>query len=59
MALRCLGNPGRINHTLTFKREKRTADALLPLQLQDYIDYVKSTKYTGDKGIEKTISDLG
>ncbi|OZI86669.1 hypothetical protein CFN58_10070, partial [Pseudomonas avellanae] len=47
------------DHTLTFKREKRTADALLPLQLQDYIDYVKSTKYTGDKGIEKTISDLG
>ncbi|OOW70104.1 hypothetical protein Xmlh_10695 [Xanthomonas axonopodis pv. melhusii] len=47
------------DHTLTFKRENRTADALLPLQLQDYIDYVKSTKYTGDKGIEKTISDLG
>ncbi|MCC8537115.1 hypothetical protein ACDH70_03855 [Xanthomonas axonopodis pv. poinsettiicola] len=50
-------------HTLRFKSTKfkgttQAAPPLLPLQLQDYIDYVQSKDYTGDTGIADTIRAL-
>ncbi|MBB5862465.1 hypothetical protein [Xanthomonas sp. 3058] len=45
-------------HTLEFKRATNAAATLLPLQLQDYIDYVQSKAYTGGKNIADTIRAL-